>query len=690
MSKNVDLQELLSQQVKIFEESDHDLADCPQQLIDSYGYACLSNALMNKDPVYPKYNKDISEIFKKKKFNTLESLISFIRTYKEDMDKLFAIFCWAALNIEYDVHQLLSGEHKSTSLEDVFVTKKAVCAGYALFYTEMAKKVSINQSRIVIKEYSNFSKAFGFDPLNPPKTIKSDHASVHITIDGVPYISEPTWAAGHITDSKEFEWSFRPELFLIPLYKSLCDHFPCDDSTKLLPFKYTFPQFFQSCKIYPFGRCLKTESQPLVNFSSSTGYVEQFYNCNGPIEFISFKIYVQKKVKKSTVFSQIDQNGITSYQVVKPKLHRHPDKARFRTCISFPKEGFYKVDLYIDGPNELTYFVKALKKSSGSVRCILNPFHESRFIPISPKTVSSVVTGGYAIIRFAVVPKKSNLLWNIVKLKKNDSFETDGETIDRKYGNFIKLQIPFDDERYEDQLGVTFPSNGRYCVSVFLQNEEQMNNYSLYTRYYFTVSGVTTADPTPVSPVNYLYKGRTFAPSKIYDNNGNQIEVLPDQSCFVVDKTEQTIQFKPPQPTDNLSFEFRKVDDTVVDRPIEDGQNGQFKKFKFTIPNEDGEYHLYGWLNGNYCIDIPYFFFGNTALNEPSDQEKELLNELKSLTDQDESKLLRKQREEEERLRKQKEEQNKKNQKNNEQKASKDTETSNGNVKKQSKCCLLI
>lgn len=612
------------QLVSKFEAKEQDLKDVPKKLIDEFGYSCLANSLMFKEPQIPKYDEEgISEYMKTHKFKTIKSLVDYVNSFKNDIDKLFAIFSWEALNIEYDVKLFFSGQHKQTSLNEVFKTKKAVCAGYALFFREMANKANIDRNRFRIEEYSNLAKAFGFDDLNPPKEVKSDHASIYLEIDGVPFIAEPTWAAGSLMDDHKFKWDYNPKLFLIPLYKSLCDHYPCDQAQKLLTFNFPYSDFLKSCKVEPFGRYLKTESNPYVNFESKDGYVEQTYSCTGPIDFASFKIY---QLKENTLY-EIRADSISSYQIVQSQLPKHPERCRFKTSIAFPDKGFYKVDLYLDKPHILTYFVNCLTKSSLSAELNYNSFHESKFVPIAPTRILTQVKNGYAIIRFAVIPKRSDLIWDIEKLADQNSLNPGGETIDRKCGRFISLQIPFDSERYEDQLCVTFPSNGRYTVMIYLAND--IGSYTAYMRYFFDVTG--TSKQAPVNPAKYVFKDRTFAPRKITDGKGNEVIIKPNQNCYLVNKKEQTLQMKTANPNDDIHLEFKREDKTMV-FVKQSGQEGDFRKFDWTIPDEFGEYHLKGWINDNYCIDLTYIYT-NEVQKGPTKEETQLLNEYRSKID---------------------------------------------------------
>lgn len=146
--------------------------------------------------------------------------------------------------------------------------------------------------------------------------------------------------------------------------------------------------------------------------------MEQKYSCTGPVNSITTHLYVKKGQK----FVEIDHEGITSYQIIQTRIPRHEDRCRFKTCVAFPEIGLYKIDLYIDQVFALEYFVNNQKKCACSVPQICNPFHEQMFVPIKPKCILSNAKNG-VIIRFAVSKKKSNFIWEIIKLKNDKNFE---------------------------------------------------------------------------------------------------------------------------------------------------------------------------------------------------------------------------------------------------------------------------
>lgn len=374
----------LEQLVSIFEENEIDLTQVPQQFIDQYGYSSLSNALMFKVPPIPKYDFGISTYIKNHTFKTLDSLILYVQSIDNDIDKLFAIFCYAAFNISYDTEAYFTDKRSSSTLEEVFETKKAVCQGYSVFFKEMSKKVNIDSNRITIKSYSNYAKGYSYNPLNPPKDPKSNHAAVFISIDNVPFICEPTWGSGHLTREGQFEFNFKPNMFLIPIYQTLNSHFPIGKSAKLLPFNFTYEDFLKSVITHS-DKLIKTETIPFCIFDCETGFLEQTYSCLSPIENVHFNLFL----RDGENFNKLSDD-FCSFRIVQYSLKKHPDRCRFKTYITFPEIGFYKVEMFINYHCELTYYVNSLKSGTISLIDVYNGARDFIINEAAPTILNAV------------------------------------------------------------------------------------------------------------------------------------------------------------------------------------------------------------------------------------------------------------------------------------------------------------
>ncbi|OHS94735.1 hypothetical protein TRFO_10878 [Tritrichomonas foetus] len=600
-----------------YERKSREITEVPKCYVDYFGWACLANALMYKEPKIPEHDKEgISEYMKTHSFPTLESLIKYVSSQKTDMNKLFAIFSWAALNIEYDWAAYQSGNLKHTTLEIVFQTKKAVCEGYALFFREMSKRSNMNFDTIKIYNYSNYAKGVGFDPLADIKNPKSDHASVYVVINGVPFLSEPTWAAGHIDiQSNSFKWSYTPDLFLIPIYKSLCDHYPCDESYQLLGFDFPVQDFMKSSKVSPVGIRLKTESHPFVRFSCEDGYLIQQFSCLNPVNYISFRVYKEIKPKS---YQQLDYESWISYSYVYDEIPNiYPSRCRFKVYISFPDVGTYKIQYFINTNHVLDNYidVKSIKIRK-SVPLLYDHHHDSKFIPIVPKKTISPVRHGVAMIRFAVSPHRSNIIWNIYDI---DTIKNTNSEIERKYGKWIKIQIPFDQGRYEDQLVITFPKNGRFKVLVYLENDE--NSYTSFASYYFDVTGAKEQDP--FHPSYFLYKGRESAP--IYIKN-TSISLKPNASFIIFNDPKCMVEIGTSNASDKILLNLKNLVTGDITFPKKIDTRYHTQMFAWEIP-EEGCFELLCWINDEFTFSQIYNY-RTKPLSDMNDIESNIMNEL--------------------------------------------------------------
>lgn len=606
--------------VSFYEENDVPLDEVPKKFIEKYGYGCLSNSLMFKEPTIPKCNKDIITYIDKHPFETVDSLVLYINSLDNDIDRLFAIFSYSSLNIQYD------SKHKNSNFEEIFFTKRAVCSGFCLFFIEMAKRVNIDKNRIIIKEYSNLSKADQYNEEEPPTIATSDHSSIYISIDNIPFISEPTWASKKISENnKEIEREFKPEYFLIPLYKTLCYLYPCNGSKKLLPFEYKLKDFTNSIKINPLSKSVKTETNPFVYFKSSNGYICQTYSCNGPVDKVNFNIYVKNKDLK---YDEISINGITSYEIIQMYLPKHHNRCRFKTYIILPNPGYYKIELFINTKFELRYYVNNLNPCNKKIPIFYNPFNDHHFISLNPKSVLSSVDDGIKIIRFVVSKKRSDFIYEIQKLDDEDSFILNGEIIsNKKYSQYVTLLLPFDKDHFEIQLCITFPSNGRYSVSLFMLDDE--DTYTFYVRYFIDVKGVNSNEKNETNPIYYssFCKGRKFAPAICYDKEKNPITFIPNQNCFYVTKRDQSLQIKTASINDKIHFELHRKGKSLL-YADEEGVYEDFRNFKWIIPFKHGEYHLIGWINDYKCIDLTYIY-DDLIFTNPKKFEKEMMGNVK-------------------------------------------------------------
>ena len=210
-------------------------------------------------------------------FSDFNSLAKGIKdNFQSPMDKLYAVYYYTTHHIQYDWERFLMENRDSLSIDQIFETNKGVCAEYSDFFIALSKKVGITSKIMTILKFGNTSKGYGYEPLNPPKEPRRDHACVFIEIDGESFLSEPTWGAGPCDDNGVFKFSYTKCYFLIPYYFGCLSHYP--DYGKFTSYRYPFPfEQFTSLNKTSFSREVSLESNPYLVIDVDNGkYDMQF------------------------------------------------------------------------------------------------------------------------------------------------------------------------------------------------------------------------------------------------------------------------------------------------------------------------------------------------------------------------------------------------------------------------------
>lgn len=153
-------------------------------------------------------------------------------------------------------------------------------------------------------------------------------------------------------------------------------------------------------------------------------------------------------------------------------------------------------------------------------------------IPIIPLKSLSVVSNGYARIRFAFWSNWSFHYMNLFKVE-NGTFEKSESYETRKYCRFFNAEL--DDEINNDDnnsrllegwILVEFPEDGRFCFSFDFVNNNKLSDKVVY---YFDVSGSGIHNEHPFFD---FPKTRKFSPFKA--EKGENLSVVPSTSTVIL------------------------------------------------------------------------------------------------------------------------------------------------------------
>ncbi|MEI6575904.1 MAG: transglutaminase domain-containing protein [Bacteroidota bacterium] len=160
----------------------------------------------------------LKEIPQEKTESTL-LLASWINdNFSGETDKVTAVYVWLSRNISYDIAGMYNTQYYKTTDEAVKKTlksRKAVCQGYAMVFTETCKNMNIQAWTI-----SGYTRQNG-------QIVKLSHAWNSARIEGKWFLFDPCWGAGYVKDGQFYSY-FNLDYFKLTPEKMLLTHMPFD------------------------------------------------------------------------------------------------------------------------------------------------------------------------------------------------------------------------------------------------------------------------------------------------------------------------------------------------------------------------------------------------------------------------------------------------------------------------------
>lgn len=141
-----------------------------------------------------------------------------LANFKTPTEKVRAAYVWLASKIEYDVAGLYAVNADETNeqrIAKMLRTRKAVCSGYALGFTDICSKVGLKSYMVdgIVKQNG--------------VVVNLTHAWSAVLVDGAWYLFDPTWAAGYVNGGK-FTRKFNNDYFMVKPEESVKSHYPFD------------------------------------------------------------------------------------------------------------------------------------------------------------------------------------------------------------------------------------------------------------------------------------------------------------------------------------------------------------------------------------------------------------------------------------------------------------------------------
>ncbi|XP_053700595.1 uncharacterized protein LOC128747072 [Synchiropus splendidus] len=171
-----------------------------------------------------------TELYKKRVHDVKTVVQNITLGARTDLEKIRAIFVWLCHFVAYDVSGYLGYSKKLSSTEDVMVTGRAVCSGYAAVCKDMCRVVGIQ-----CEEVSGHSKGSGYRQGQSFANMKSDHMWNAVLLGGEWFLLDACWGAGNVDmEKKRFTRRFKEFYFLTDPDAFIDTHFPDERKWQLL------------------------------------------------------------------------------------------------------------------------------------------------------------------------------------------------------------------------------------------------------------------------------------------------------------------------------------------------------------------------------------------------------------------------------------------------------------------------
>ena len=153
---------------------------------------------------------------------TPEALAAYLTSgLSSDRQKARAIFRWITDRIEYDVASYFSGELKPMDAAEILAKRKAVCDGYSMLFSQLARLAHLQ-----VKNITGYAKGAPSGRVENAQT--PNHVWNAVLIDDQWYAIDATWGAGYV-DSTGFHHVLDDFYFLVPPERLLVSHYAVND-----------------------------------------------------------------------------------------------------------------------------------------------------------------------------------------------------------------------------------------------------------------------------------------------------------------------------------------------------------------------------------------------------------------------------------------------------------------------------
>ncbi|KAI8607506.1 hypothetical protein BC830DRAFT_1086891, partial [Chytriomyces sp. MP71] len=152
-----------------------------------------------------------------------------IAPFEDPIDRIRALFCWIANNVEYDYTGFISNRRSPQDADSVLRSRSSVCEGYANLFLALCHAASHHGHQIEVVKISGAARGAGFQPGDAVINLDA-HAWNAVRVNDEWRFIECTWAAGSVNPAEGYVKEYSPQpYFLVYPAHFIETHIPKQD-----------------------------------------------------------------------------------------------------------------------------------------------------------------------------------------------------------------------------------------------------------------------------------------------------------------------------------------------------------------------------------------------------------------------------------------------------------------------------
>ena len=245
----------------------------------------------------------------------LQSLVSLIDSTKDEFEKVKMIYDAVALLLDYDIEGYFSHKLDSQQWNDILISRKSVCEGYANLFKQICDFL-----RIPCEKVHGYARGVSKATLN--EDTSPNHAWNIVKIQDEWYNIDCTWGSG-ILSQRNFQRFYNTDWLFVKNDHFIHTHFPNDSNYQLSQKKINLEKFKEIPRLDPifFEKYSLVSSFSSVNNIDSSFSIELKKNLNADAKIIFYDYESGTEIKEHSISKQNPERAHTTFQAPNPGLY---------------------------------------------------------------------------------------------------------------------------------------------------------------------------------------------------------------------------------------------------------------------------------------------------------------------------------------------------------------------------------